>query len=97
MSLSIYFPVDPNPPELLTVDDNSLEQFLLSYLSAQGIQIILSSNETMQPKKDHRKKLSKEEKHRVKAEKKAAKAEAKRLKKENKSEKRKNNRKGERK
>ena len=80
-----------------TVDDNSLEQFLLSYLSAQGIQIILSSNETMQPKKDHRKKLSKEEKHRVKAEKKAAKAEAKRLKKENKSEKRKNNRKGERK
>ncbi len=73
-----------------TVDDNSLEQFLLSYLSEQGIEIILSSNETPPPKKEQRQKLSKEEKQRLKAEKKAVKAEAKRLKKETKSDRRKN-------
>ncbi len=70
-----------------TVDDNSLEQFLLSYLASQGIEITVSSNETPPPAKKAKAKPSKEEKSRVKAAKKAVRAEkkaAKKLKKEKK-------------
>lgn len=56
-----------------TVDDNSLEQFLLSYLSSQGAQIIVSSNETAPFSKEERIKLSKQEKARSKADKKMVK------------------------
>ncbi len=78
-----------------TVDDNSLEQFMLSYLSGQGIEIILSSNETPPPKKEPVQKPNKAEKHGIRAEKKAVKAEAKRLKKETKPNKRDKKHKGE--
>ena len=70
-----------------TVDDNSLEQFLLSYLASQGIEITVSSNETSPPAKKSKAKPSKEEMSKVKAAKKAVRAEkktAKKLKKEKK-------------
>ncbi len=56
-----------------TVDDNSLEQFLFSYLSRQGIDIIISSNETLPPEKVRRQKPSKAEKKAAKIIKKAEK------------------------
>jgi len=65
-----------------TVDDNSLEQFMLSFLSKQGIDITVSSSETPRPPK-----LTKQEKAEIKAEKLAVKAEKRRLKEERKAEK----------
>ncbi len=56
-----------------TVDDNSLEQFLFSYLSRQGVSITVSSNETAPPPRKVKIKPSKEEKLRAKTEKKVIK------------------------
>ncbi len=45
-----------------TVDDNSLEQFFVSYLTEQSINVSISSNETMPGKKKKEKKEIKEKK-----------------------------------
>lgn len=69
-----------------TVDDNSLEQFLISCLTKQGVEVTISGNETPRPQKDHpnkaeikavrsaKKQEKREVKERVKAEKREKKA-----------------------
>ncbi len=65
-----------------TVDDNSLEQFLISFLTKRGIDVTVSSNETPAPVKPP--KPSKEERLKMKAEAKEAKLQKKQLKKSDK-------------
>lgn len=43
-----------------TVDDNSLEQYMLSHLAAEGLDITVCSNETPEPKKVKREKPAKQ-------------------------------------
>ena len=53
-----------------TVDDNSLEQYMLSYLAKCGIDVTVSSNETPAPVKEKKPKKEKIKREKVKKEKK---------------------------
>ncbi len=59
-----------------TVDNNSLEQFMLSYLAREGVDVVVSSNETPAPVRDkaYEKTAKRERKSEKRASKKAEKA-----------------------